>query len=205
MLTFPVLTDDVVPVRGPRQGEWTQADWETLPHDDGNRYEIIEGVLYVSKSPSSFHQWVIVALVEHLGIPAKHAGLAYTFVAPIGVFMPGSDPVQPDFVVVRSERQSIIRDRRIFGVPDLIVEVLSPGNADYDEDVKLTAYATAGVEEYALVDLAARVLRVYRLREPGSYDPLHTYGAEESVSFACLPSISFRLGDLFDGAPDTTL
>ncbi|MCA9908184.1 MAG: Uma2 family endonuclease [Anaerolineae bacterium] len=205
MLTFPVLTEDVVPVHGPKQGEWTRADWETLPHDDGHRYEIIEGVLYVSKSPSSFHQWVIVALVEHVGIPAKRAGLAHSFVAPIGVFMPGCDPVQPDFVVVRTERQTIIRDRRIFGVPDLVIEVLSPGNADYDEGIKLTAYANAGIEEYALVDLSARTLRSYRLLGPGSYDQPHTYSAEDSVSFACLPSISFRVGDLFDGAPDTTL
>lgn len=205
MLTFPVLTEDVVPVRGPKQGEWTRADWETLPHDDGQRYEIIEGVLYVSMSASSFHQWVVVALVEHVGIPAKHAGLAYSFVAPIGVFMPGCDPVQPDFVVVRTERQSIIRDRKILCVPDLIIEVLSPGNADYDEDVKLTADANAGVKEYVLVDLSARAVRCYRLREPGNYAEPRTYSAEDSVSFACLPSISLRVGDLFAGAPDTTL
>jgi len=191
-------------VKGPPQGQWTYRDWENLP-DDGNRYEIIEGVLYVSTSPSLFHQWIIQNLYDMVGSPAKKQNLAYAFVAPAGVLMPGCEPVQPDFVLVLAARASIIFDRRIRGVPDLIVEVLSPGSVDYDEDVKLTAYANAGVSEYAVIAPAERQLRLYTLIRPGEYGEPQTYSEGDTVTFACLPTLPLAVSNLFAGAPDTTL
>lgn len=194
-----------IAVEGPRQGEWTFADWETLGADDDNRYEIIEGVLYVTTAPKFFHQSIIQNLYDLLGLPAKKQGLAHIALAPIGVLMPGCDPVQPDFLIVLKENVGIIYDGRIRGVPDLIVEVLSPGSVDYDEGVKLEAYANAGVPEYAVIDPRERKLRLYALREPGTYHPPREFSGDQDISFACLPSISFRLSALFEGAPDTTL
>jgi Uma2 family endonuclease len=125
-------TRDQKPTRrsspGPLQGHWRLADWEALP-DDGNRYEIIDGVLYMTTTPHSFHQWIIRRLERFIGIPAEDAGLAYCFPAPVGVIMPGCDPVQPDYVVVLQSRTDLFRNGRIYGVPDLIIEVLSPGDA----------------------------------------------------------------------------
>jgi len=157
MATLVISTDAPV-VAGPPQGRWTHADWETLP-DDGRRYEIIDGVLYMSTAPSLFHQWIVLALVEYVGIPLKHRRLGYAFPAPFGVLMPGCDPVQPDFVVVLAGKSAILRDRRVRGVPDLIVEILSPGNHAFGERIKLEAYARAGVPEYAIIDPKARALR----------------------------------------------
>ncbi|MBI5671025.1 MAG: Uma2 family endonuclease [Chloroflexi bacterium] len=202
-LAIPVRTD-AGGVKGPPQGRWTAADWERLP-DDGNRYEIIEGVLYVSPVPSLFHQWSIWQFVELFGIPAKQQGLLYSYFAPIGVFMPGCEPVQPDFVSVKVERAGILHDRRIYGVPDLIVEVLSPGNADYDEDVKLRAYAQAGVPEYAVIDPSARQLRLYTLQPPGRYGEPSRFNDNDVVTFACAPGITFEVSRLFEGSPDTTV
>lgn len=203
-MTALVVVTEAPAVDGPPQGQWSYADWEGLP-DDGNRYEIIDGVLYMSTSPSSFHQWIILQLTEHVGIPAKNAGLAFPFFAPIGVMMPGCDPVQPDFAVVRSSNAAIIRDRRIRGVPDLIVEILSPGNKAYDQQVKLSAYARAGLPEFAIIDPAARSLSHYRLAARGHYAAPHIYGETDTVMFDCLPTISIQVGQLFAGAPDTTL
>lgn len=203
-MTAVIPTHETILVQGPRQGEWTLADWENLP-DDGNRYEVIDGTLYMSTSPSLFHQWVIMQLYDVVGSPAKQQGLAYVFLAPVGVIMPGCDPVQPDFVVVRAERKSIMQDRRIRGVPDLIVEVISPGSIAYDEDIKLNAYANAGVPEYAVINPATRTLNLYRLEQPGQYATPQTYSEGDRLAFTCLPSISFAVADLFAGAPDTTL
>lgn len=203
-MTALVVVTEAPAVEGPPQGQWTFADWERLP-DDGNRYEIIDGVLYMSTAPSFFHQWIILQLTEYIGIPAKNAGIAIPIFAPVGVLMPGCDPVQPDFALVRSSNAAIIRDRRIRGVPDLIVEILSPTNKAYDQQVKLAAYARAGLPECAIVDPAARSLSHYRLTEPGHYGPPHVYGETETVTFDCLPAISLQVGQLFAGAPDTTL
>jgi Uma2 family endonuclease len=215
MITYAVTTD-APRVIGPAQGHWTIDDWEKLP-DDGNRYEIIGGVLYasryviiegvpgVSTSPSNFHQWIISRLVELVGIPAKGQNLAYYFFAPIGLLLPTGDAIQPDFALVLTEHAAIIRDRRVRGVPDLIVEVLSPGNSEYDLDTKMKTYAAAGVPEYGIIDPAARTLNLYQLIEVGHYtEPLHL-AESDAAHFSCAPSISFKIGDLFVGAPDTAL
>lgn len=133
-----------------QDASWCYAKWEQLP-DDGNRYEVIDGVLYMSTAPSFDHQSVIVALVEHVGLPLKHAGIVRVSIAPVGLMMLGADPVQPDFVLVRSERAGIISEGRIRGVPDLIAEVVSPSNPTHDTAVKRAAYARAGVPEYWIV------------------------------------------------------
>jgi Uma2 family endonuclease len=125
--------------------------------------------------------------------------------APVGLLMPGCEPVQPDYVVVLASRAAIIRDRRIMGVPDLVVEVLSPGSAAYDERVKLHAYAFAGVPEYAIVDPRSRTLSHYRLDAPGRYSAPQLFNASDTVTFDCLPTLSVPVGELFAGAPDTTL
>ena len=199
-----VVATDAPTVLGPPQGHWTYADWETLP-DDGKIYEIVDGVLYMTTAPSTFHQWIQQRLYRYLGIPAEDGGLGYAFTAPVGLLIPSCDPVQPDFVFVRQANAAIIRNRRIRGVPDLIIEVLSPGNAIYDTQVKLRAYAMAGVPEYAIVDPQARTLDLYRLHSLGRYDGPTTTTEGASLSFACLPSLTLRVAELFAGAPDTTL
>ncbi len=205
MVTLAIPTDaDAPAVYGPTQGRWTYADWEKLP-DNGNQYEIIDGVLYMFTAPSYFHQYIILNLVQYVGIPAKTTGLALPAFAPISVIMPGCDPVQPDFLIVLSSRASIIHDRCVWGAPDLIVEILSRGNAPYDREVKLAAYAGAGVPEYAIVDPRARMLSHYHLDAHGAYGSPRVYAAADALSFAGLPTITLIVGDLFAGAPDTTL
>lgn len=203
MLVIPIQTEADT-VTGPPQGEWTLADWEQLP-DDGKRYEVIDGVLYMSTSPSYFHQWIIRRLDHFLGIPAEERGLAFGGTAPIGLLMPGCDPVQPDFVLVKAENAAIIHDRRIRGVPDLIIEVLSPGNSDYDKNVKKSAYEKAGVPEYGIIDAFAQQLILFTLDASGEYGEQRIFRSDDQVSFACVPGISFRVSALFEGSPDTTL
>ena len=202
-MTTLVIPTEAPAVPGPPQGQWTYADWEALP--DGNRYEFIDGVVDMTTAPSSFHQWITGRLWRYVAIPAEDQELGYAFNAPIGVIMPGCDPVQPDFVVVLREHAAIIHDRRIWGVPDLLIEILSPHNAAYDQQVKLAAYARAGLPEYAIVDPGRRALAHYRLEEPGHYATPRIYQEDESMSFACLPTINVAVGALFAGAPDTTL
>src|SRR5262245_55349241 len=105
--------------------DWNYARWSQLP-DDGYRYEVIDGVLYMTTAPSFFHQWIASRIIRMLQSQLEDSGFGIVAFAPIGLLMPGCDPVQPDIVVVRNEDRGIIYDRRINGVPALIVEVLSP-------------------------------------------------------------------------------
>ncbi len=184
---------------------WTAADWERLP-DDGNRYEIIDGVLYMSTAPSAFHQWVLqeiyAALREQLVLP----GVGFVFLAPIGLFMPGCDPVQPDLLAIRNADRGIVRERRVYGVPALLVEVLSPSTAEQDLVVKRVTYARAGVPEYWVARPAERDFLVHSKPEgaTGRYlQVTHVAPDGELVS----PTLPFRaaIAAFFAGAPDTTL
>jgi Uma2 family endonuclease len=185
------------------QADWNYARWETLP-DDGHRYEIIDGVLYMTTAPSNFHQWIVRRLDRLVGIPLEDHGLAFVFTAPIGVIMPGCDPVQPDFLAIRRENASIIVNRRIRGVPDLIVEVLSPSNHEQDTQIKRHAYAQAGVAEYWIVRPASRDVLVCSIPDAILGDYASSQLHQEQLTSTVFP-ITLTVAELFAGAPDTTV
>ena len=184
---------------------WNRERWEQLP-DDGNRYEVIDGVLYMTTAPSNFHQWIIRQTFLAFNQQIDSVGIGVTLWAPIGLFMPGCDPVQPDLLVVRTADLGIIREGRIHGVPALLVEVLSPSNPDQDLRVKREAYARAGVPEYWIMRPAERDVLVHSQPDPasGQYASVaHVAPDGELVS----PTLPFRapVAAFFAGAPDTTL
>ncbi|PDW03699.1 Uma2 family endonuclease [Candidatus Viridilinea mediisalina] len=185
---------------------WCYERWEQLPLN-GHRYEIIDGVLYMTTAPSNFHQWIIRMLDRYIGTPAELRGDLYVLTAPIGLLMPGCDPVQPDFLLVRRERAGIIADRRVRGVPDLIAEVLSPTHPEQDTKIKCAAYARAGVPEYWMVRPATRDVMVCWQPDQslGTYTQVRLYAPGEQLIAATLPGVVAQVDDLFAGAPDTTL
>ncbi|RIK44652.1 MAG: Uma2 family endonuclease [Chloroflexi bacterium] len=184
------------------EATWTYARWEQLP-DDGNRYEVIDGVLYMTTAPSSHHQLINSRLVLHVGAPWESAGHGIFLYAPIGVIMPGCDPVQPDFLLLRSENLSLLAaDGRLRGVPDLIAEVLSPSNPEHDLLTKRAAYARAGVPEYWVLDPEARRVLVLSQPEPASADfaAVQTFALDATLSSPTLP-IQVSVAALFQLPP----
>ena len=184
---------------------WDRTKWEQLP-DDGNRYEVIDGVLYMTTAPSAFHQWILRQLFVTLYQQIDSTGVGLTLWSPIGVFMPGCDPVQPDLLVIRTAELSMIHDRRIYGVPALLIEVLSPSNAEKDTEVKRKAYAQAGVPEYWIVRPSTRDLLVYTDPDDalGDYSLSQKIMPNDELISPTLP-IRTAISGFFAGAPDTTL
>ncbi len=184
---------------------WNRARWEELPAD-GNRYEVIDGVLHMTTAPSSFHQWIGRQIARILFARIDDAGLGVTMWSPLGVFMPGCDPVQPDLVVVRNEDLGIFRNRRIEGVPALLVEIVSPSNASTDTDTKRRAYARAGVPEYWIVRPARRDMLVYARPDAalGDYAQSNRIDPDAELISPTLP-VRTPVAAFFAGAPDTTL
>ena len=86
-------------VAGPGQGQWTYTDYAALP-EDGRRYEILNGVLYMTPSPSWSHQEVVGAFYRYLYTYVTSTGLGGVFVAPIDVELAPEDVFQPDVVVL---------------------------------------------------------------------------------------------------------
>ena len=165
----------------PEQGQWTYDDYARLP-DDGMRYEVVRGELFMSPAPRPLHQRVILRLSYWLNAFLLQHNYGEVLTAPIDVLPPErlGDPVQPDIVVVARERHQIIGDLNIQGAPDLVMEVLSPSNAEYERTLKYEIYAEAGVPEYWIIDPHERTVEVFVLRG-GAYEPLGHFGESETA------------------------
>lgn len=120
--------------------------------DDGQRYEILDGALFASPSPQTRHQRVIGRLFRMLSDHVETHDLGEVFIAPYDVLLAEHDIVEPDLVYVSKERARIVTDLHIRGVPDLLIEVLSPLRPQYDTQKKRERYAATGVPWYWLVD-----------------------------------------------------
>jgi Uma2 family endonuclease len=125
---------------------WTSADLEVL-HNDGKRYEIIDGDLYVSRQPGCHHQYACTQLSGALVIWSNQSSLGGTLQAPSVIFA-DDDDVVPDVVWISRERLAGTLDQtgHLHTAPELVVEVLPPGsvNERRDREVKLKLYSCRG-------------------------------------------------------------
>jgi len=139
----------------------TWQDVQQLP-DDGNRYEAIEGELYVTPAPSIRHQRIAKRLMLALHRLLEEPGHGELFFAPTGVEFPATEEgVQPDLLFVSNERRAILADPWIQGPPDLVIEILSPTTARRDRGVKRKLYERQGVSDYWIVDPEAEAVEVW--------------------------------------------
>lgn len=180
-----------------RQGAWTYGDLFKLPND-GKRYEIIDGELYEMPSPRTIHQLILAQLVRLLLGAVDEAGAQLLF-APLDVFMPGADPVQPDLIVLTPERLQLQSERGIEGAPDLITEIPRPSNARHDRIRKRRIYARGGVREYWLVSPETETIEVLVL-EGDEYGVRAHAGGDEKVTSTVLPTLSLVASKVFEPA-----
>ncbi|MYC97027.1 MAG: Uma2 family endonuclease [Caldilineaceae bacterium SB0661_bin_32] len=183
-------------VQLPAHGAWTYDDYALLP-DDGKRYEVIRGELYMSAAPRPLHQRVITRLSFFLEGFLENSALGTVFVAPIDVILPQKlgDPVQPDIVVVRRESLHIIDELNIQGAPDLVVEVLSPSSPAHDRNLKYDLYAEAGVQEYWIIDPHRRTVEIHLLRS-GAYVQHGKWEEGEAARSAVLEGFTVSVDEI---------
>ena len=183
----------------PAQGEWTYQDYCRLP-DDGKRYEVIQGVLYVSPAPTTNHQRAASRLLVRFGQFLQKGELGEVFGAPYDVILPRrlATPVQPDLIVFRTGNLPREGTPNFKGVPDLIVEVLSPRTRRLDEGVKLATYRAAGIPEVWHPDPVARTIVVYALSEDGKEYEVHDRGGVgEEVTSRLFPGLRVPVSEIF--------
>jgi Uma2 family endonuclease len=177
-------------------GAWTYEDLFALP-DDGKRYEIIEGELYEIPSPTSAHAITIMNLIALLlPIVGKLGGRLIT--APLDVFFPGADPVQPDILVILPDGEARIERRGIEGAPDLVVEVISPSKRGHDLLLKRALYGRAGVREYWLLDPETRTIEILTLAGDALQHAVAASGEDRPIS-PLLGPLSTTADQLFAG------
>lgn len=177
------------------QVRWTTADLELFP-DNGNRYEIVDGELFVTRAPHWGHQKVADKICAALNSQTS-SGEAVTGV---GIIFTDADNVIADVVWVSNDRLAAVLDDagHLTAAPELVVEVLSPGegNERRDRQVKLKLYATQGVRQYWIVDRQLQQIQVYR-REQATLVLAATLLSSDELTSPLLPGFSCHVGSLF--------
>ncbi len=175
----------------------TNADLECLP-EDGNRYELIEGELYVSTAPDLIHQRTLGKIHFSFASFLVEHPIGEIVLGP-GVIFSDHDGVIPDLVYLsNARRDEIATGERIHGAPTLVIEILSPGsqNRERDGKLKLKLYAKFGVEEYWIVDPRKRAIEVYR-REAETLKLFTTFICDEVIATPLLPTFAPAVGSFF--------
>ena len=179
------------------QTAFTVADLDLMP-DDGNRYELIEGELFVSRSPNLAHQRCSFKLSGTFFVYLEANPIGEALYTP-GVLFDEINAVIPDLVYFSNERRAeIAAGTRISGAPDLVVEIVSPGseNERRDRIFKRDLYAKFGVSEYWILDPALRCVEVYR-HDGETLAFFAMLGPENELTSPLLPGYSALIGGLF--------
>lgn len=139
---------------------WSRAEVLALP-DDGNRYELVDGELLVSPSPSGPHQRAVAELFRLVDPYVRAHHLGYTLLAPADLDLRAGQLVQPDLFVgaLVDGREPV--EWPDFGVPILVAEILSPSTARHDRVTKRRRYQRSGVASYWIVDTNARLVEAW--------------------------------------------
>ncbi|HXJ92159.1 MAG TPA: Uma2 family endonuclease [Terriglobia bacterium] len=169
----------------------TYRDLQQIPQDR-NRYELIEGELFVAPAPNVEHQRKVGRLFIRLAQHVEQHDLGEVFIAPCDVLLDDSTVLEPDIVYVSKARHSIVTHRCIEGAPDLVVEVLSDSSRTIDRFVKRDRYAEFGVPEYWLLDpfeprIEVLQLEGRRYRLAGSFGPTGTLDASRTFPELRIP------------------
>ncbi len=141
---------------------WTVAMVRAFP-SDGNRYEVIDGELVVTPSPTWDHQGVVAELLLRLRPWTERCGVGVTHLSPADLELEPDGLVQPDLFVVPSNADGT-KPREWHEVTRLVlaVEVLSPSSARDDRTRKRMLFARVGVPEYWIVNPVDRVIERWR-------------------------------------------
>ena len=174
----------------------TYEDYAKKPDDE--RWELIDGELFMSPSPKREHQRNQTKLGSRMSFFAEENDLGEVYFAPFDVVLSETDTVQPDLMFVSKERLHIITADNVQGSPDLVVEIRSESTARRDWTIKRDLYERHGVKEYWLVDPEAATVAVLLLNE-GKLKVTGVHGEGDTLSSAVMTGFSIVLADIFRG------
>jgi Uma2 family endonuclease len=204
-ISYPILNDDE-PVK-----QFNEID-ASLTYSYANylnwlfpeRVELIKGKIFkMSPAPSSVHQEVIGNIFLKLGNFLKKQPCK-VYVSPFDVRFPKDSNndkaiftvLQPDICVICD--RSKIDAHGCIGAPDLVVEVLSPGNSKMELLNKYKVYEEFGVKEYWVVSQSDQNILIYTLNEEGKFQPSKIFTLSEKITSSVLPGFELALDDVFE-------
>jgi Uma2 family endonuclease len=163
----------------PSSGEWTEADYYPFS-ERGRLVELSDGNLEIIDLPTYAHQRILLRLSFALHAFVSARKLGRVCFAPLPVRLWSGKIREPDLMFMSAAHAS--RIGVYWGVPDLAVEILSPGTAHKDREVKRKEYTIAGVAEYWIIDPEARTVDIYEVGKHFAGDDVLTSGLFEGFS-----------------------
>jgi Uma2 family endonuclease len=149
----------------PAMRAWSQLREEILA-------EVVNDKLFVLPSPSPYHQRISRKLLRRLDEYIETHNLGEIFDAPIDVHLHAGVVIVPDLVFVAQNNPVLVAGNGLHGVPDLLIEILSPGNKNHDLITKKKIYEQNGVKEYWIVDPFTKETYGYLLQNNRYNEPL---------------------------------
>ncbi|MCP4153052.1 MAG: Uma2 family endonuclease [bacterium] len=188
--------------------KFTYGDY--LKWDDGERWEIIDGLAYnMSPAPKRIHQIILGNLYFHLrtllsGKPCD------VYLAPFDVRLPMGNEreedignvVQPDLSVICDPKK--LDENGCIGAPDFVIEIVSPGSQRRDKLEKYNLYEMAGVKEYWLVWPEGQMVDVFLMEPEGTFGRSKTYTEKNTIKINVLKNMSIDLSKVFEGTGEET-
>jgi len=180
---------------GDQSRNWTVEEFLQL-EESKTPCELIDGKVFMSPAPTPFHQIVLGNLNDILRSEARKSG-GIVFFAPVDLHIDNRNVFQPDLLYISASKREIITPQGIKGVPDLIVEVISPSNVYLDRNYKKNRYLDLGVSEFWLLDPIKRTLKIYT-PETGKDTPKVELFEEGQVTSLVLKDLKFNIQNLFE-------
>lgn len=165
--------------------------------ETNRRQELVWGVVREPPGPFYNHQRLVTDLTVLLHYHVRRYGLGQVVVSPIDIVLDEKKALvlQPDVVFLSNKRLRFIR-KQIWGPPDLVVEVLSPGSTRYDRIQKLAWYQAYGVREFWIVDTFAEVITVHAFS--GKRRRSTTFGLRRTLRSRVLPDLRLPVAKVFE-------
>ncbi len=177
----------------------TKFSYKDLQHipPDRNRYEIVDGDLFVTPAPNTLHQTIVGNLFAELRQHVRKHRRGRVFVAPYDVVFTSSTVLEPDLLFVSRSRLHIIGEKNLSGPPDLVVEEMSESTAEVDREIKPKQYALHRVSEFWLVDPEGKTVEIFRLKE-GAYELVERLGFGDSLTSPLFLRLRLSVASLWE-------
>ena len=176
----------------------TYDEYCLLP-EDRNQYEIFDGELVMTPSPSREHQKIVLRFARFLADHVEKESLGEVYISPLDAIFDPYTVLQPDILFVSKERQAEVEKERIEGTPDLVVEVLSPSTFHKDLRRKMTVYSRFGVQEYWVVDPEMKTIELYCQEKQGKegLELARRFSADETFESRLLAGFRIAVSGIF--------
>jgi Uma2 family endonuclease len=159
-------------------------------------FELIDGEIMKRNYPTASHQKALLKLSMIFQNYLDKKKIGEIYIAPFGVILDDFNVPQPDLIFVNSAKANIIKEEGIFGVPDLLVEIISPSSMKMDKFDKFKTYQKFGVAEYWLIDPKNESIEIYTLQEQ-KYE-LFSFGIEKgNLQSKILTELALEVSEIF--------